>query len=307
MDSQIKLHLNSAKVEIPTFNCFSKFCTSPLPMAKAKKFTIKEGQVLSQSLSHYLAHIELFDYSFTQNTSIDFTIEEPSFFMYATLDKNSCNLFYRAAGKYQQMLPAGIHRVLLITFRSEWFAHKCQRLTELKSFATLINNPQSHHITLPPCGIAGSLFRGLKKMNAQNNNLNMDAEGYTFINSCINKYYNNLMTRNLTSAHHQHKAIAIAEFVKENYASELVDHMPDLAARFMVSERHMARLAKIAFGIPLHTQVIKIRMNSGLKHLFTTDKSIHEISRLIGYREPYYFSKAFKKHFGVSPKYLAER
>ncbi|MNL41613.1 HTH-type transcriptional regulator CdhR [compost metagenome] len=70
----------------------------------------------------------------------------------------------------------------------------------------------------------------------------------------------------------------------------------------MVSERTMARLAELAFGMPLHKQVIKLRMDYALDLLINTDKPVFEIAALCGYKEPYYFSKAFKKQFGDCPK-----
>ncbi|MNL13543.1 Urease operon transcriptional activator [compost metagenome] len=72
----------------------------------------------------------------------------------------------------------------------------------------------------------------------------------------------------------------------------------------MVSERNLARLAKIAFGTPLHEKVIDIRMCSSLEQLVTTNHPIYEIARRTGYKEGHYFSKAFRKHYGVAPKYI---
>jgi len=37
------------------------------------------------------------------------------------------------------------------------------------------------------------------------------------------------------------------------------------------------------------------------KLLLTTNASIREIGRSVGYADPYQFSKMFKKHIGVAP------
>jgi hypothetical protein len=63
------------------------------------------------------------------------------------------------------------------------------------------------------------------------------------------KYYNNIKCRNATSQHHHHMAESIAAFIAENFVTELAEDMPKLALRFTVSERSLAHLATIAFGI----------------------------------------------------------
>jgi AraC-like DNA-binding protein len=302
MQSHIKLHLDTVQSAVQTFDALPLSSSMPLRTACTEKFTMKEGILLVQSVSHYLAQIELFEYSFTQETDISFSVNEPAFFMHADLEKDSCYLCYRPAGKYRKKVPAGINKILLITFRSDWLIYKCQKLAELKSFTTSFCNPEGKPMSLSSFGIVRNLFNSLKKMEASTNDLHMDDGGYIFINNCINKYYNKLRGRNATSHYHHHKALAISAFIAENFRSEDADNLPKLASRFMVSERSMARLAKTAFGIPLHEQVIKLRTDYALDQLLTTAKPICEIARLSGYKEPHYFSKAFKKRFSVPPK-----
>ena len=42
-------------------------------------------------------------------------------------------------------------------------------------------------------------------------------------------------------------------------------------------------------------------MNNAVSLLETTDYNVTEISAIIGYDNPLYFSRLFKKHKGVSP------
>ncbi len=139
-------------------------------------------------------------------------------------------------------------------------------------------------------------------MDVAAGNFNTDDEGYNFINGCINKYFNSIKSRNATSREHHLKGQAIASFINENFTTEMADDAPKLAYRFMVSERNLARLAKNVFGIPLHEQVIKLRMDYARRLLSTSGKPVKEIALLAGYKEPHYFSKAFKKYYGKCPK-----
>ena len=289
------------KTENLAYNSLPECSSIVLRTAKAQKFTAEEGLIVVQTIEHYIGQIQLIDFSLKKNYSIDFPLREPSYFLYADMKKNECFISYRPAGQYHRILTAGQHQVLIIHFQKDWFIQKCQKLPDLNSFISKSCYYPDLPLTLPSYGIAPRLFNLLKKTDEKTCNLNQDRDFFLFINNCINKYHNKLVNRHITLSHHQHTAAAIAKFIRENYASSTVDHLPDLAARFMVSERHLARLAKMAFGIPLHSQVIKIRLHDGLYQLLTTNKPIHEISEIIGYREPYYFSKAFKKHFGIPP------
>lgn len=306
MNSNLKVQSAFAEPKILTFNTLPHFCTTALHMGQPREFKVEEGEVLLQSISHYMAHIELFEYSLRQDARIDFLIDEPSFLMYVVQQKNICYLCYRPAGGYQKIIPAGVHKILVITFRPDWLVYKSRKLTALKPLVTLYNQSDSRYIALPAFGITASIFSSLIKIDVKANDLSMDADFYNFINTCLNKYYERLIGEDATSIYYQKKASAIADFVKKNFATELVDDLSDLAQRFMMSERNLMRLSKMAFGIPLHAQIIKMRMYYGAKYLLTTNKPIYEIAELVGYKDPHYFSSAFKKCFGVSPKFLVQ-
>ncbi|WP_316813518.1 helix-turn-helix transcriptional regulator [Pedobacter heparinus] len=302
MQSKIKLHLDAVQPEDVAADKINAHCSTPLRTAVAKKLALKEGYILLQSSSNYFGHIEMFEYAFKQTAFIDFSVIEPSYFMHVDLAQNSCYLCYRPMGKYRKTVPAGKGQIMLITFNPDWFIYKCQKLPELKLFATSFCNPENTSMSLSSVGIAYSLFKAVQKMDVAAGNLNTDDEGYNFINGCINKYFNSIKSRNATSREHHLKGQAIASFINENFTTEMADDAPKLAYRFMVSERNLARLAKNVFGIPLHEQVIKLRMDYARRLLSTSGKPVKEIALLAGYKEPHYFSKAFKKYYGKCPK-----
>ena len=274
------------------------------------KFQISTGQTASieptLSFNHYLADIELLELTLDRPAGLTFTVNESGFLMYLSLQDNACQLYYHPKGSNLKKLCSGKQQLLFIHFKPEWLLYKCSLFVKLKAFTTLIHHRHQQPVFLPTYSIACSLLNAFKKIRAMDSEALRDKMTYSFINDCVDKYYSKHTDQNTIGNYHQDKATEIAAFVSENYATELVESVPGLATRFMVSERHLARLAKMAFGIPLHAQVIKIRMSSGLNHLINTDKPIHEIAELVGYRESYYFSKAFKKCFGVSPKYLSK-
>jgi len=253
----------------------------------------KEAKVTVRSVSHYHAHIELFDCTVKRDIEVDYSVPEPAIFMYVELKKNNCYLCYRPVGNYRRKVPAGVNRIMLITFRTDWLMYKCQKLPELNAIAAAVSNPGTKQMSLPAIGIGRSLFAALSKMDRFGDDPSDAA--YNFISGCINKYYSKLQYRN-------RKTAEVSGFVRQHFSSDVVENLPELASRFLVSKRTMARLADITFGMPLHRQVVKLRMDYALKLLLTTSKPVYEIAALSGYTDAHYFSKAFKKHFGECPK-----
>lgn len=302
MYSNIQLDLVSAKTEATAFDCLPNFCKLPLQWADAKRIKINEGNILIQSIAHYLASIELFEYSLTTESVINFSVSDPSFLMFVT-DQGS-RLCYSPPGNYKKNIPKGDHTVLVLTFSIDWILRKCKRLPEMQALITHFQNEPNQYFSLPHSGIAASIFKTLGKLDQKTNHLDLDADIHVFINDSFNKYYSKLISKRSTRSYHQQKAEDIAKFIEEHFATEIVQDPPKLASKFMVSERNLARIAKLAFGIPLHEHVIKTRMKASLEQMLNTKKPIYEIARLNGYQDPHYFSKAFKKHFGMPPSHV---
>ncbi|MBB5436595.1 AraC-like DNA-binding protein [Pedobacter sp. AK017] len=302
MQAYIQFHLAAIQSEVLTPGTLSNQSKMPLRIAMAQKLITQEGAYIIQSVSHYLAHLKLFEAVLNADASLKYTIAEPAFLLFADLSRNSCQLCYRPAGEYELQLLLGMNQFLIASLRTDWLIYKCQHLAVLSSFTSSLERAADQPKDLPAFGMAASLFRSLKMMDNRIKDMGMDSEGYVFINECINKYYHRLIGSDTINAYYQEKGRALVAFVKENFATPLVDDMPALASRFMVSERTLARLAKLTFGIPLHEQVINTRMTFAYNQLVTTAKPIYEIAALSGYQDPHYFSKAFKKYHGISPK-----
>ena len=93
----------------------------------------------------------------------------------------------------------------------------------------------------------------------------------------------------------------ISEYIKQNYASEDSKSKAYLAKLFGVSERTLLRLISKAFQRPLNKQVNEIRLSYSIVALMSTDKPVAEIAKSVGFEVPHYFSRAFKRRFGLSP------
>ncbi|MFB9278802.1 helix-turn-helix domain-containing protein [Cohnella cellulosilytica] len=74
-----------------------------------------------------------------------------------------------------------------------------------------------------------------------------------------------------------------------------------LASRYQLSPKYFAEIFYKDMGISPINYLINYRMKFAEKLLLTTNASIREIGRSVGYADPYQFSKMFKKHMGVAP------
>jgi AraC-like DNA-binding protein len=74
-----------------------------------------------------------------------------------------------------------------------------------------------------------------------------------------------------------------------------------------VSASCFARKFKQQIGISPLQYLIDVRINKACE-LLNTSVSVREISSIVGYDDPLYFSRLFKKHTGMSPRqyYLSQ-
>lgn len=67
------------------------------------------------------------------------------------------------------------------------------------------------------------------------------------------------------------------------------------------SEAHFSRLFSQYFGKSFTAYLTEVRMQTAQSLLIATNRSINRIGEAVGYRNPNYFAKAFRKVTGLSP------
>jgi two-component system response regulator YesN len=75
-----------------------------------------------------------------------------------------------------------------------------------------------------------------------------------------------------------------------------------LAEKYGFSISHFSRLFKATVGENFKDYLVRIRMNEAKRLLAGSEKRIQEIAAAVGYRDQHYFSEAFRKHTGCTPK-----
>ncbi|MFC3797968.1 helix-turn-helix domain-containing protein [Cohnella sp. GCM10012308] len=77
--------------------------------------------------------------------------------------------------------------------------------------------------------------------------------------------------------------------------------LPELAKHAGLSKQHLIHLFKQETGFPPIDYYLRLKMQKASQLLSLTGLSVKEIAAAVGFGDPYYFSRMFKKLMGTSP------
>ncbi|CVK20031.1 AraC family transcriptional regulator [Sporomusa sphaeroides] len=92
------------------------------------------------------------------------------------------------------------------------------------------------------------------------------------------------------------------EYIKQHYMEPLT--VAKLARKYGLNSKQFAYLFQKHIGMAPLEYLIEHRVRRAREMLYTTACSVTDISACVGYSDPYYFSKLFKKRTGFSPSTL---
>lgn len=81
----------------------------------------------------------------------------------------------------------------------------------------------------------------------------------------------------------------------------------EYAVALGVSEGRFLHLFKEAVGVSPGAYMMQLRLSRAAEELLTSERSIAEIAYEIGFRDPLYFSRRFKKQYGISPEHFRKK
>lgn len=91
----------------------------------------------------------------------------------------------------------------------------------------------------------------------------------------------------------------ICNYINENYSEKIT--LNAIADSVGFSKYYISRLFKQHMGVTIIDYLIKVRLDKAKELLGKGDYSIKQISFMIGYSDPNYFTWSFKKYLGISP------
>ena len=94
-------------------------------------------------------------------------------------------------------------------------------------------------------------------------------------------------------------------FISENYAEKLT--LDEIAVSAAISRRECCRCFRTVLGMTPTDYLTQYRLDAATQLLLNTSKTILEISEECGFSSASYFSKAFLKNMGYTPKSFRRR
>ncbi len=97
----------------------------------------------------------------------------------------------------------------------------------------------------------------------------------------------------------------VIEYIQKNYAKDISN--TSIGAEFNYHPNYINRSMLNSTGQSLHQYVISVRVLHALELIQTTDMSITEIAKAVGFKSIKHFSQSFKKTYGFSPTHFKSR
>ncbi|MEE3807327.1 MULTISPECIES: helix-turn-helix transcriptional regulator [Lysinibacillus] len=97
----------------------------------------------------------------------------------------------------------------------------------------------------------------------------------------------------------------VSSYIHEYYHQSLT--IPLLAEQYNVNRNRLSYVFRKHAGMGPAEYLLKYRINMAQKMLFTSDAPVQYIAQTVGIADPFYFSRVFKKQFGLSPTEYREK
>ena len=102
-----------------------------------------------------------------------------------------------------------------------------------------------------------------------------------------------------TSSNINDNFLALLSDVKQNYMNTI--SLGDLSQKYFLNFSYCSELFTKVTGQTFSNYVTSLRMNKARELLKIGKYTAQQVSELVGYNDYYYFSKRFKKLYGISP------
>lgn len=109
----------------------------------------------------------------------------------------------------------------------------------------------------------------------------------------------NLQSKSDVSSDLQDRVLEAANYIREHPA--IWYKVSDMALRSQLSPRYFSIKFKELLGVTVQEYQVQCRLERAEFLLHYGGMSVTETSNALGYKDVYYFSKQFKKHFGKNP------
>ncbi len=134
-------------------------------------------------------------------------------------------------------------------------------------------------------------------LNSVKLNSNTELQLAIDLSSLLLRLGNNLNQTRTSIADDRIRSVVL-HMHKHYHEQVSIDEYADMCG---LSAGHFAHLFRKETGQSPHAYLLTLRLQTADEYLLSTDKSISEIAYAVGFTDPLYFSRLFKKHRKTSP------
>ena len=138
-------------------------------------------------------------------------------------------------------------------------------------------------------GVTGYLLKPIK-----------EAELKELLNKAIYNISQNIKQADHVNAVNYSMPVRLAcEYIEKNFQENI--NLNKISNYVSLSKNYFCNIFKKETGITIWDYLIRIRMEEAKKMLLETGQKTYEVSERVGYEDPSYFGRLFKKYTGFTP------
>lgn len=126
----------------------------------------------------------------------------------------------------------------------------------------------------------------------------INAVFYQFLQ--INEYHIISGAARSTYQLQQQRIRLISDYIDQHYPQKLL--LSDIAAKLNLNLYYLSHFFKENFGLSFQDYLGRIRSEKARRLLLFTEQSLLDISISVGFSDPKYFNRTFRKQYGCTPK-----
>lgn len=120
-------------------------------------------------------------------------------------------------------------------------------------------------------------------------------------NKSVKSDYDDLLHKIESDMNYTPVVFRVKSYIERNYGTYDLC-LEDVADSVKMNPTYLSRLLKSEIGNTFIDYLTKVRIDKAIELMHYDDLKIYEIGDMIGYKSQHYFSKAFKRVKGISPK-----
>jgi two-component system response regulator YesN len=129
----------------------------------------------------------------------------------------------------------------------------------------------------------------------------MELEGNELIEFAFQSfiYITSYVKPQTTIDYTNHIVKATREYLENHYADDI--SLEDMASQVNISPQYFSKLIKKTTGFNFIDWLSMLRVRKAKELLTDSSLTVKEVCFMVGYKDPNYFSRIFKKRIGITP------